>query len=512
MSDPNDVTNPNDPSAAAEQSFGQVLNAEALMYLTITKDNADADGTDTNIAHVTFDNVEQGTTNVRVDYKILSGNAVFQENGQQAITKFTNVTLSSTVKLIDSTAETGMIEARPFFSPDLAPPPESYTFKQSLQNLTLTLSVNTDNQLADGLAADRVIALVTNSKGDPVKGVPLAFMLPKNANAYFSGTGLSFSGVTGDDGKLAVSIFDNANSTVAVTVACMITGTSVMQSITIHFQVKPAIADFRLQGLVTNGVANDGTPGQVRAIITPTAGSAPENYLVYFSTYGTGTIPPQLCTISAPGVQSGIGQNTTYTVPVVVSGQTTTDAWIHDLDTKAAFTMVQAELKTMKGEHVAYSVGSTNVQINFAASGPQPCPPPPCPPPPPPGPTPPPEPRPTPSWPIEVYVRQAEGIYGPTYPISYTYYRCEFYIDPRSVSDKMFQISINSPSQTFKLGDAAGGFGDTLSAYPHQSVLLGILNSVTSDLGTSISIRCQSRGLVWRGVIYPRSLRKVVTA
>lgn len=220
--------------------YGQVLNVEATMTLSLTKNGAVADGTDVNIAHVAFDNVEDGITNVRIDYEIISGNAVFEENNQKTIIKFTNSAVSSTVKLIDLSAESGQIKASPYFGPEKAPPPVEYKFSEL--PFKLSLAVTTDNQIADGVATDAVTATLVDSNNKPVANQQLNFSLPAGAAVQFKAGGQTTSASTGADGKTTVLITDTANADVTVSVKCALASApSVTASIDIHFKAKPKV-------------------------------------------------------------------------------------------------------------------------------------------------------------------------------------------------------------------------------------------------------------------------------
>ncbi|MGU3575949.1 Ig-like domain-containing protein [Brucellaceae bacterium C25G] len=363
-----------DKDVITQEDFGQELNAEASMILKITKDNAKADGSDPDIAHVTFENVDDSITNVRIDYAILSGNAVFLENNSKNITKHTNSALSSTVSFIDNTAGSGTIKATPYFNPSAAPAPVTYNFVAPQRSMSL--SVNKDNQQADGKGFDEVIASLKDNEGMPVAGEKLIFTIPSNGTSQFKEGGTSLTLATNENGQCTIRAIDTGKKDIAVTVTCTSSSDATLaKSVDVHFKQSISVASFKLITTVGRGVAGDGTPAQVRAIITPNTDSPPTDYIVHFSSYGPVTIPYYLCTITPSGILSGKDADPELDVKVKVSGITSVDAWIHDLDVPFAATNIQAELKTISGEHVAYSE-EPNPSVSFSAAGSQPVPPP----------------------------------------------------------------------------------------------------------------------------------------
>ena len=118
MTDPN-INNDNvidpvmsDLSLEDQAQLFQLLKVEAGMTLTMRKNGAVADGVDVDIAQVCFNNMDESTKPLVVDYKIVDGTAVFLENKLTTIRKHTNKSLSSTVQLINLTPERARLKQR----------------------------------------------------------------------------------------------------------------------------------------------------------------------------------------------------------------------------------------------------------------------------------------------------------------------------------------------------------------------------------------------------------------
>lgn len=350
------------------EDYGQIFNADAIMKIKVTKDNAKADGDDSVKVNVTFDNVDDSLTDIRVDYTILSGNAVFKENNKKTIVKHTNSALSSTVLLVDMIPGSGTIKAVPYFNPTAAPDPVTYNF--IAQAIKLSLSITKDNSPADGSDFDVVVATLINDEGKGIADQTLNFSLPNGGTSYFKDSGqINYSDTTDQNGRCEVHIFDNGKQDNSVTLRCsLLSDPNVTQNIDVHFKRKVLLPNFQLVGLVTKGVAGDRKPGQVRAIITPDASSMPTDYIVKFSKYGSNEFKsPYFSTISLPGVLSGIDGEVELSVPVNVSDKTNVDAWVHYLDDQPGTAHIQAELQTRTRKHIAYSDTASNPLIVFDA-------------------------------------------------------------------------------------------------------------------------------------------------
>jgi hypothetical protein len=248
MTDPN-INNDNaidpvmsDLSLEDQAQLFQLLKVEAGMTLTMRKNGAVADGVDVDIAQACFNNMDESTKPLVVDYTIESGTAVFKNDDgttSKSIRKHTNKSLSSTVQLINLTPGKGMIKATPYLNPKMAPAPVEYEFIGKPRKLRLVLTANPDNQLANGVATDGVIATLTdeNNNNEPVINEKLEFKL--YGNAKFKGDNLV---TTDKNGKATVLLTSSANANIDITVTCtVISESTVTQKIVIKFIARPKL-------------------------------------------------------------------------------------------------------------------------------------------------------------------------------------------------------------------------------------------------------------------------------
>jgi hypothetical protein len=611
MTDPN-INNDNaidpvmsDLSLEDQAQLFQLLKVEAGMTLTMRKNGAVADGVDVDIAQACFNNMDESTKPLVVDYTIESGTAVFKNDDgttSKSIRKHTNKSLSSTVQLINLTPGKGMIKATPYLNPKMAPAPVEYEFIGKPRKLRLVLTANPDNQLANGVATDGVIATLTdeNNNNEPVINEKLEFKL--YGNAKFKGDNLV---TTDKNGKATVLLTSSANANIDITVTCtVISESTVTQKIVIKFIGKPkivltitendqysdgvgknivlakitdsngkpiggALLELKLTG---DAIFNDGPTmgeynankdglfnagirstananisvkytvtlvsdrsvtasvyvnfkakvaakpqfkvirkkdtavtsmtdyGYVCAVITLPAGAPAQKYTVHFKKY---TNPYYEGTFRNYGITKtkSWGNTSALDIPVTAAGGVTNvDAWIWWADgtdfTKDGHAFFQADLLDANGQ-VLYS-NILGAWTTFTGQARPVTPPPP--PPPPPS---------VPNWPITLVVGQSEGIYGPSIPISNTYYRCAVHIQPNSVPDRQFTVSIVANGQYFALSHANGPVVQSLTAYANETLDLGILKNMPSDLGVTIEVRA-AQGVVWRSIVYPRSLRNTI--
>ncbi len=241
MTDPNiDNDNAIDPvmsdlSLEDQAQLFQLLKVEAGMTLTMRKNGAVADGVDVDIAQVTFNNMDEGTKPLVVDYKIEGGTAVFQENKLTTIRKNTNKSLSSTVQLINLTPGKGMIKATPYLNPKMAPAPVEYEFIGKPYNLDL--KIRRDEQFADGIAENRVLATLTDNNGKPVIGADLELKLSGKA-LFTNNTALSIR-PTDENGQFDVGIKATENADISVTyTVTLVSDPSVTQSVVVKFKAR----------------------------------------------------------------------------------------------------------------------------------------------------------------------------------------------------------------------------------------------------------------------------------
>lgn len=520
MADPN--INNNNPvmsnlSLEDQAQLVQLFRVEAGMTLTMKKNGAVADGVDVDIAQVCFNNMSEGTKPIAVDYKIEGGTAVFLENKLTTIRKNTNTSLSSTVQLINLTPGKGMIKATPYLNPKMAPLPVEYEFIGKSRKLKLVLTVDTDNQLSDGVAANGVTATLTDEDNKPVKDEALSFQLSAGT-AQFKGNS---SGKTDADGKIKVFITSNANANIAVTVTCILAvNTAISQSIVVNFNAKsklPIVTDFYLDAIVANGISGHVSPCTVRAVVVLDSESPATTYYVKFSHFSTDLTsrnytyftelnahPFNFRIITLDELMRSYEKTKVIQANKIVTStgvcvKGTTDVWVYhgNHSSTPMWTEIRAELLDQNFKHVAYSRPASNPILRFAVSEPNL-------PPPPPPPPPPPLPPSLSKWPVEVVIRSKENVYQPDYHASSMYHQCSFYVLRRFVPDLLFTAYIISNGQYFAL-HSDKGWVQNASNSTQTGFTLGVLRSVPSDLGATIEIRA-AQGVVWRGIMYPRSV------
>lgn len=378
----------------------------ATLKLRPTIDNALADGQDVDELTVQVGDADGNPlAGQTVTLSVPAGSARFQANMTTTLDVTTGADGTALARVVDDAGQDDTVVSTGVLASDnTVSDTTPLHFREP--GFDLQLAVTKDNASADGKDHDTVTATLTDGAKRPVAGQTLNFSLPSGGSAQLTGGGTTASVVTGSDGTAGIGVTDLASSDTTVSVTCaMAAHPAVSKSIDAHFKGRStsAIASFAVNGLVTNGKNNDGTPCQVQAVIVPVAGSAAADYIVRFSGFQNRNLSPNFIRITPPGQSSG-GTQQEYLVPVTVRGTTTTDAWVHYIYSDVGSTGVQAELLTMDRTHVAYS--SPNTTVNFAG-------------------TPAPAPTPTPTLPqLQVTCSQFEPRYAPPQ----AYYICQMQV------------------------------------------------------------------------------------
>lgn len=602
-----------------------VFDTETKFSFMMSVNNQSANGVAQNRATACFSNSDEPIGGIPITYEITQGNAVFAGGLKEVQTRMNALDCDS-ISFTDTTAEKGKIRATLTLNRTNTQEIE-YSFLASVSPSILTLTVTQNNALANGTAANSVTALVTLD-GKPAAGKKINFTLSGSTTARFAGgVATTLSVITGTDGKAVVFIVNSSQKDEAVTLTGIVDeNILVSQSVVVNFKgLAPAQAPVFILDTEKGSALSNGTDyAQVRAFISPAAGSPAQTYRVEFTVRKNYPVNPGNFTIGAP---RGTHPSAQYSTTVNVNGVSAADAWIYNSDINAsadAVALVTALLIDASGRVVATSnelplvfkkgttapggtldgividildqEGGRNVRVangvnyyaclfditsngapyngvftvsitpqsssyltfynftdptkrttitstrsgfassnsiapNFrnymgvvvrdtssqslasivtvtvisdgrtyskslgfpwsSAASPITV-------------------LPTPAaWPITVQIGDAERTYGPTNPISNNYYRCSLHIIPNSVPDQTFTISITPNNQNFMLGDAAGRLASSIPAYPQQTFFLGILKNQPADLSATLEIRA-ARGVVWRGIVYPRSLRLTI--
>ncbi len=333
MTDPN-INNDNiidpvmsDLSLEDQAQLFQLLKVEAGMTLTMRKNGAVANGIDVDIAQVTFNNMDEGTKPLVVDYKIVDGTAVFQENKLTTIRKHTNKSLSSTVQLINLTPGKGTIKATPYLNPKMAPAPVEYEFIGKPRKLRIDITVHKNGQYSDGIDNNGFIAtLIDENTNKPVNDEVLNFELSSD-KAYFWIGGTKISRTTDPDGKATVQVKSSANADISLTLTVSLASDpSVTQSVVVTFKARPPKL---VLNITVNDQHSDGVgKNEVLATLTdynnnPVSGAQLELKLTGNAKFTNGTTISTLPTRSDGtfnvGILSAANANisVTYTVTLV---------------------------------------------------------------------------------------------------------------------------------------------------------------------------------------------------
>ncbi|RAY95720.1 hypothetical protein DP187_24305 [Enterobacter cloacae] len=134
------------------------------------------------------------------------------------------------------------------------------------------LTVLDDGAVADGTAANRVQALVTDARGNPLSGATVTFAATSYGNVPGTAT-------TGVDGTVTVTV-TNVNA-LPVTVTALHNSTSMTANVV--FVSNPATARMRTLTTVNNGVANGTNAGKVTGLVTDANGNYLRGVVVAFT-------------------------------------------------------------------------------------------------------------------------------------------------------------------------------------------------------------------------------------
>ncbi|CND47740.1 Ig-like domain-containing protein [Yersinia intermedia] len=249
--------------------------------LTVTQNNALANmsAMNTVVAKITDANgspVPGLTLNVTVN----SPAGTLQLAPNQSAAPVTDAHGQVTINVIDGQAETGTVDVQ---VPGQPASSASVTFVGDGSTSQITansLQLTQDNQVADGVAQNKVQVMVTDAHGNPLSG----------QTVYFSATNSAI---------MASSAQTNAAGIATASVTTKRAGTSIItamlnttqQSVPAHFSANPATAglDASDLGIITDQQpANGYSPNSVYAIIKDAFGNALSGQTVTFSANNAG--------------------------------------------------------------------------------------------------------------------------------------------------------------------------------------------------------------------------------
>ena len=271
--------------------------------MTVTKDNAPANGTDNNSVQLTVTDANGNP---------LSGQTVsfMADNGATiAATADTGpdgtLTLPITSKVAGSSKITASING--------SSQSVTVTFHADAATATVSaLTVDGDNALANGTATNSVKAMVQDAQGNPVPDMTVTFSADNGAT-------IAATGVTGPDGTVTVSL---TNVTAGVShVTATVNGNS--QSVSVTFVADASTAQIVADSMTVtkdNAPANGTDNNSVQLTVTDANGNPVPDVTVTFSADNGATIPATgvtgpdgTVTVSLTNVTAGVS-NVTATV------------------------------------------------------------------------------------------------------------------------------------------------------------------------------------------------------
>ncbi|QMV27711.1 hypothetical protein GRI33_12130 [Brucella sp. BO3] len=262
-----------------------VLPVSAVTRIQMITDNSPANGLAENTAIASLDNAGNFTNDIFFKFTITQGSAVFTTTGQQTVIVKANPAFVASASFTDLTSETGVIEVYPVVNQDLSDK-AAYSFKADApKKNNISLSVTTDNALANGTDADVVTALVTDPANKPLPGQAVEFTLTAGSPATFSNGQSTQTATTDDKGQASVSVTLKSEQAATVTVTCsLLSDRSVSKSIDVHFKANPAKRQLslKLQTLKNNAVANGTDLNAVGATLSDQSGTPVPNELLDF--------------------------------------------------------------------------------------------------------------------------------------------------------------------------------------------------------------------------------------
>lgn len=278
------ITNGNNVKAAyirTDENL-QVTNSEALFFtvnlggsgsatpdnvqLTIAKDNAAADGQDTNMAAIVVSSANTGIDGISVDLTV-SGNALFVNGRNQATVKTKNSGIAS-LGLTDASAEKVQVFASVADDASLYDKKTATFISPTTAPDTLKLETFIDHSDADGKSPNAAVATVT-ANGSPVSETPLNFIIRGTQTAFFDLNGRQEVNVkTDSSGTFKVNIVDTVAET--ITLYCSsLNNSGLSQHTALTFEkISSGTHRLMLDVMVDNSISGSGKANTVMATVT----------------------------------------------------------------------------------------------------------------------------------------------------------------------------------------------------------------------------------------------------
>ncbi|MFP2467603.1 Ig-like domain-containing protein [Pseudescherichia vulneris] len=271
--------------------------------MTVTKDNALANGTDNNSVQLTVTDAKGNPLSGQtVSFTADNGAtiAATADSGSDG-----TLTLPITSKVAGSSKITASING--------SSQSVTVTFRSDAATATVSaLTVDGDNALANGTATNSVKAVVQDAQGNPVPDMTVTFSADNGAT-------IAATGVTGPDGTITVSL---TNVTAGVShVTATVNGNS--QSVSVTFVADASTAQIAAGSMTVtkdNAPANGTDNNSVQLTVTDAKGNPVPDMTVTFSADNGATIPATgvtgpdgTVTVSLTNVTAGVS-NVTATV------------------------------------------------------------------------------------------------------------------------------------------------------------------------------------------------------
>ncbi|WP_170123777.1 Ig-like domain-containing protein [Mangrovibacter plantisponsor] len=315
----------NGSSDSADTTFKPDLGTAEILpgALVVTKDNAKANGADTNAVKATVTdasgNLVPGVTvNFSADNGATIAATATTNNSGEASTTLTNTKAGATSVSASINGSSQTVSTT--FVPD----------ETTAEIADGALVITRDNAVADGTASNEVKATVTDASGNPVSGVTVSFSADHGAS-------IPATADTNASGEASVTLTNTASGATVVTASI----NSSSQNVTTTFKADDTTAEIIDGALVVtrdNAVANGTATNEVKATVTDASGNPVPNVTVNFGADNGATIPASADT-DASGVATVTLTNTTAGATVVTaaingSSQNVTTTFVPD-DTTA---------------------------------------------------------------------------------------------------------------------------------------------------------------------------------
>ncbi|MGX9834552.1 Ig-like domain-containing protein [Enterobacter dykesii] len=265
--------------------------------LTVTTDNAKADGTATNaVKAIVTDAKGNLVKDVTVTFTATNGATITTASATTDASGVATTTLTNTKSGVSKVTATVNGNSQTVDTTFVA---DSSTATISSGNLTVT----TDNAKANGSATDAVKAIVTDAKGNPVKDMTVTFTATNGAT-------IVTESVTTDADGIATTTLNNTKSGVSKVTATVNGNSQTVDTTFVADSSTATISDGNLTVTTDNAKADGTATDAVKAIVTDANGNLVKDATVTFTATNGATITTASATTDANGVATTTLTNT----------------------------------------------------------------------------------------------------------------------------------------------------------------------------------------------------------